>query len=54
MGNKRKSSTDFDLTTDAGRKGLSSLRNRGADRVVKAVRDYQRRTNHKVRRKVFT
>ena len=48
MGNKKKSCTDFDLTSDAGRKGLSSLRNRGADRLVKAVKNYQGRTKHKV------
>ena len=53
MGNKKKYSTDFDLTTDAGKKGLSSLRNRGADRLVKMVKAYQGRSKHKVRKYLF-
>ena len=48
MPKQRKGVEDFDLTTEAGREGLSLVRNRGADRVVKSVEKYQKRSQHKV------
>ena len=44
----RKKSDDYDETTERGREGLSLLRNRGADRVVKYVQKYQEASQHKV------
>ena len=45
----RKSSEDHDPKTERGRAGLSLLRNRGADRVLKQVQKYQEASQHKVR-----
>ena len=44
----RKKSDDYDETTEQGREGLSLLRNRGADGVVKYVQEYQEASQHKV------
>ena len=44
----RKGSEQFDLSTPAGREGLSLLRNRGALRVIKSVKKYQEASKHKV------
>ena len=40
--------TEFDLETEAGRAALSTVRNRGADRVVEYVKTYQNSSQHKV------
>ena len=44
----RKSDFEYDTTSTAGKNGLSALRNRGADRMIDTVKDYQRASNHKV------
>ena len=48
MPKTRKSASEFDLSTAAGRKELSSLRNRGADRAVQFIQNYQEASEHKV------
>ena len=48
MPQTRKGSDQFDLSTPAGREGLSLLRNRGAIRVIKTVKKYQEASKHKV------
>ena len=49
MPKRRKSSEDHDPETVKGRAALSLLRNRGADRVLKQVKEYQKASQHKVR-----
>ena len=45
----RKTSEEYDTQTEQGRVGLSMLRNRGADRVIKQIKKYQEASHHKVR-----
>ena len=49
MPKTRKDSLEYDTSTHKGREGLSSLRNRAADRIVKSVKKYQATSQHKVR-----
>ena len=44
----RKSIEDYDSSTPDGRAKLSLLRNRGAQRMIERVKDYQKSSQHKV------
>ena len=44
----RKSIEDYDSSTPDGRAKLSLLRNRGAQRMIDRVKDYQKASQHKV------
>ena len=48
MPKTRKSASEYDLSTAAGRKELSSLRNRGADMAIKFIQHYQEASEHNV------
>lgn len=48
MPKARKSIEDYDSTTAEGRAKLSLLRNRGAQRVIGSVKNYQKASQYKV------
>ena len=48
MAPARKSFEDYDASTSDGRAKLSLLRNRGAQRMIDRVKDYQKSSQYKV------